>query len=83
MLFRSVVRLETYRKTYGDEQFSPAETKAHLTLALAEEKRTWARLVWAMGVCPAETWENPEQILKATGHGPVKMNRIAQENFPV
>jgi hypothetical protein len=64
-----VVRLEIHRKTYGD-QFSGAETRARLFIARAEEKRAWSWMLVALGA-----HENPEQVLKESGHGPVKVDR--------
>lgn len=76
-----VVRLEAHRKTYGD-QFSGAETRARLTLARAEEKRAWSWMLVALHAVPLEAHENPDQVLKESRQGPVKVGRTARENAP-
>lgn len=76
---RQVAKLEVYRKM----ELPTTESRARMTLARAEEKRAWARLTLAMGVCPAEAWDNPERALKESGHGHVKVDRTtAREIAP-
>lgn len=77
-----VVRLEAHRRAYGD-QFSGAETRARLFIARAEEKRAWSWMLVALHAVPLEAHENPEQVLKESGHGPVKVDRTtAREIAP-